>query len=74
MVFVLRLWGKTGNGQIGVNTIMLSVASPGRANNSRILDHRFTFRSRSAFPITDTELKVIATAAIMGLNKRPNRG
>jgi hypothetical protein len=31
-------------------------------------------RSREAFAITDTELKLIAAAAIMGLNSTPREG
>jgi len=31
-------------------------------------------RKRSAFPITDTELKLIAAAAITGLSSTPNAG
>ena len=31
-------------------------------------------RSRNAFPITDTELKLIAAAAIIGLNRIPKNG
>lgn len=31
-------------------------------------------RSRNALPITDTLLKLIAAAAIMGLNSRPKNG
>ena len=33
-----------------------------------------TFRRRSALVITETELKVMAAAAIMGLSSRPNTG
>ena len=36
--------------------------------------HNFTFRSRSALVITETELKLIATPAIMGLNSTPQNG
>ena len=31
-------------------------------------------RKRSAFPTTETELKLIAAAAIIGLSNRPNQG
>jgi hypothetical protein len=31
-------------------------------------------RRRSAFEITDTELKLIAAAAIIGLSRRPKTG
>jgi hypothetical protein len=30
--------------------------------------------NRSAFPITDTELKLIAAAAMIGLSSMPNAG
>jgi hypothetical protein len=40
----------------------------------KIDSHRFTFFSLSAFPTTDTELKLIAAAAMIGLNRRPNAG
>ena len=36
--------------------------------------YRFTLRSRSAFVMTDTELKLIAAAAIMGLSRMPKNG
>ena len=36
--------------------------------------YNFTFLSRSAFDITDTELNVIAAAAIIGFNRMPNAG
>jgi len=36
--------------------------------------HPATRRSRSAFPTTETELKLIAAAAMMGLSSRPNTG
>ena len=31
-------------------------------------------RSRNALPMTDTELRLMAAAAMMGLSKRPNTG
>jgi hypothetical protein len=36
--------------------------------------HSATFLSRSALPMTDTELNVIAALAIIGLSRRPNTG
>jgi hypothetical protein len=36
--------------------------------------YSFTLRNRSALEITDTELKVIAAAAIIGLNNNPKAG
>jgi hypothetical protein len=41
--------------------------------DTRIL-YSASFRSRSALAITDTELKVIAALAIMGLSSSPNTG
>ena len=32
------------------------------------------FRNRNAFEITDTELKLMAAAAIIGLNRSPKNG
>ena len=54
----------------------------GRRRNSRAwkcTPHRGRYervipRSRSAFPTTDTELKLIAAAAIMGLSRVPKKG
>jgi len=36
--------------------------------------HNRTPRSRNAFPTTETELKLIAAAAIMGLSRSPKNG
>jgi hypothetical protein len=36
--------------------------------------YNFTSRSRKALPTTDTELKLIAAAAIMGLSSTPKNG
>ena len=38
------------------------------------LGHRFARRNRRAFPITETELNVIAALAIIGLSSNPNTG
>ena len=38
------------------------------------LTHNCTVRSRKALPITDTELKLMAALAIIGLNSNPNTG
>lgn len=37
-------------------------------------DQIFARRSLSAFPITETELKLMAAAAIIGLKSMPNTG
>ena len=37
-------------------------------------DQRDPRRSRRAFPMTETELKLMAAAAIMGLRRRPENG
>jgi hypothetical protein len=36
--------------------------------------HSFVVRSLRALPITDTELKLMAAAAIIGLRSKPNAG
>lgn len=36
--------------------------------------YNFTFRNRKELAITDTELKLMANAAIIGDNKIPNTG
>ena len=36
--------------------------------------HNFTFRNRSALVMTETELKLIAMPAIIGLNSTPKNG
>jgi hypothetical protein len=36
--------------------------------------HSFKLRRRNAFPMTDTELRLMAAAAIIGLNNKPNTG
>jgi hypothetical protein len=36
--------------------------------------HTFTRRRRKAFPTTETELKLIAAAAIIGFNSKPKKG
>jgi hypothetical protein len=38
------------------------------------LNHRANFLRRRAFPITETELNVIAALAIIGLRSRPKNG
>jgi hypothetical protein len=39
-----------------------------------LVAHRLTRRNRNALPITDTELKLMAAAAIMGDSSRPKKG
>ena len=59
-----------------------STSAPGRDHVARgPSDHpspfeiqSFTRRSRSAFPITDTELNVIAALAMIGLSRMPATG
>ena len=40
----------------------------------RLIRYSFTFRSRNAFVITETELKLIAAAAKIGLSNTPKNG
>src|SRR5207302_4063411 len=53
--------------------ILLSRTPPGPADPSHPAQ-RCTRRSRSALPTTETELKLIAAAAIIGLSSRPKKG
>jgi hypothetical protein len=46
----------------------------GTADAIAAVTHSSTRCSRKEFAITDTELKLIAAAAIMGLSKTPNTG
>jgi hypothetical protein len=39
-----------------------------------VRDYSAALRNRSAFAITETELKLIAALANMGLNNHPNTG
>jgi hypothetical protein len=43
-------------------------------DSKRQLIQSFTPRNRNAFAITDTELKLIAALAIIGLNSHPKTG
>jgi hypothetical protein len=43
-------------------------------NSFHCCDYSDNVRNRKAFPITDTELNVIAAAAIIGLSKMPKTG
>ena len=56
-----QVTGRAGAGQRGN-------AGPGREIYSRAV------RSRKAFPITETELMLMAAAAIIGLSSQPNTG
>ena len=49
------------------------VALPGQAL-AKPDAHNLTRRSRRAFPMTDSELKVMAAAAIIGLRRTPKKG
>ena len=48
--------------------------SPGDSKSPGEFSHNFTFLNLSEFAITDTELKLMAAAAIIGDNKIPNTG
>lgn len=62
-----------------------AISSVGRALHSHCRGHWFetgiahhfyssVFRSRRALPITDTELRLIAAAANIGLSSKPKNG
>jgi hypothetical protein len=38
------------------------------------LNHSLAFRSRRALPMTETELKLIAAPAMIGLSSKPKKG
>jgi hypothetical protein len=38
------------------------------------LNHSLTFRSRNALPMTETELRLIAAPAMIGLSSKPKNG
>lgn len=40
----------------------------------RTFNYKFVFLNRNELAITDTELKLIAAAAMMGDNNKPNQG
>jgi hypothetical protein len=53
----------------------ISVSEKGRKlTGSRLRSQIFAFRSLRAFPITETELRLIAALANIGLRRMPNQG
>jgi len=54
--------------------IPVSSASSADAGFSGKPTYNFTFLNRNAFPITVTELNVIAALAIIGLSSNPKKG
>ena len=59
--YVLRHRRKSAASRLGVVDI-------------KVQSHNLMRRNRNAFPITDTELKLIAAAASIGLNSNPKNG
>src|SRR5690606_30773191 len=54
-----------------------AAAAPGNPRTAavpHVIHHKRALRNRSALAITDTELKLIAAAASIGLNSRPRNG
>jgi hypothetical protein len=45
-----------------------------RVGGSSPVTHNMTLRRRNALPMTDTELKLMAALAIIGLSSKPNTG
>jgi hypothetical protein len=65
------------NGHLGKSpTGALQVRSKGRCNFPCIAlpNHNFIVRSRSAFVMTETELRLMAAPAIIGLSNTPKNG
>lgn len=56
------------------NELKTSPPSPLSTNGLRRAHQRFTLRRRKAFPTTETELKLMAAAAMMGLKRSPTNG
>src|SRR5687767_4067368 len=48
--------------------------SKAHSANGEVAFHRETLLNRSALPMTETELNVIAALAIIGLSSSPNQG
>lgn len=70
---------KSGSGGAEFNQHFLGgLAVPGFAlwscSHVKRLNHSFTLRSRSALMITETELKLIAAPATIGLSSTPKNG
>ena len=63
---------------VGVEIRNLKLEIRGMAGDLRIsifeFRHIAAFRSRKALVMTETELKVMAAAASIGLNRQPSRG
>jgi hypothetical protein len=56
-------------------TLPFATFAPSRGQLASSVSHpNLARRNRNAFAITDTELKLIAAAASMGLSNRPNAG
>jgi len=51
-----------------------SSAGASDEREARARDYSSTFRSRRAFVMTETELKLIAALAIIGLRRTPKNG
>jgi hypothetical protein len=64
-------WG--GSGELVVSR-RYPVATGEAPFAARSKNYSFTFRRRSEFAITDTELKLIVAAARMGLSSNPKTG
>ena len=52
----------------------ITFLSTGESRRVAVLAQSFTRLSRNALAITDTELKLIAAAAMIGLSRIPNQG
>ena len=62
-------------GTVGTFVGTLCILLQRRRLNARMtITYRLTRRSRSALPITETELKLMAAAAIIGLSRTPKNG
>ena len=55
-------------------TVEIALGPKGAFENGNILDQSLMLRNRKALLITDTELKVMAAPASMGLKRMPHNG
>lgn len=61
-----------GVSEIGDQAVKLTL--PGITTFNKLRRHRVNLRNRNALLTTETELKLMAAAATIGLSKSPNTG
>jgi len=66
--------GEAGRDWDILNWTLCGHLFPGERLGVGSMFHSFIFRSRSALPMTETELMLIAAPAIIGLSSKPKNG